>query len=165
MPQQPVCSISNHHPWHYDLFNCHCATYLSIYQANGPSSIVILVFFFCSGAPKLLQGIQIPHILIFFSRILKPPMGFRPTPPTSRSLQSQRKRRRSPAEDTATPIEEALVCDHFGDYGMMSLMMTVGIRNAYLETRAPRGFGYTTLCHTNFFAWVMWVTSENWNGG
>ena len=72
-------------------------------------------------------------------------MGFRPTPPTSRSLQSQRKRRRSPAEDTATPIEEALVCDHVGDYGMMSLMMTVEIRNAYLETSAPRGFGYTSL--------------------
>ena len=79
-------------------------------------------------------------------------MGFRPSPPTSRNLQSQRKRKRSLAEVTATPIEEALVCDHFGDYGMMSLMMTVEIRNAYLETRAPRGFGYITLWHTNFFA-------------
>ena len=54
-------------------------------------------------------------------------MGFRPIPPTSRNLQSQRKRKRSLVEDTATPIEEALVCDHFGDsnsgdYGMMSLV-------------------------------------------
>ena len=57
-------------------------------------------------------------------------MGFRPTPPTSKSLQSQRKRRRSPAEDTATPTEEALVCDHVADLNAgMSLIM---IRNAYL---------------------------------
>ena len=67
-------------------------------------------------------------------------MGFRPTPPTSRNLQSQRKRKRSLAEDMATPTEEALVCDHFGDlsagdYGMMSLVTTVGIRKTCLETK------------------------------
>merc|ERR1719175_1815 len=38
----------------------------------------------------------------------KTPMGFRPTRPTLRNLLSQRKRKRSPAEDMATPTEEAL---------------------------------------------------------
>ena len=69
-------------------------------------------------------------------------MGFRPSPPTSRNLQSQRKRKRSLAEDMATPTEEALVCDHVADLNAgnfgMSLIM---IRNSYLETRGSWGLG------------------------
>ena len=64
-------------------------------------------------------------------------MGFRPTPPTSKNLQSQKRRKRSPVEDMAILTEEALVLDDYGDldtgeYGMMGLVMTVGIRNADL---------------------------------
>ena len=62
-------------------------------------------------------------------------MGFRPTPPTSKNLQSQRKRKRSPVEDTAILTEEALVSPNFGDYGMICLTMSIGIRNSYLEVR------------------------------
>ena len=51
-------------------------------------------------------------------------MGFHPTPPTSKNLQSQRKRKRSPAEDTATLTEEALVCDDYGDLNAGHFGMT-----------------------------------------